>query len=334
MEKISIIGAGAWGTALAQGLALEGKDITLWVREEEVFESIQDNRINDIFLPGFPLEPSIYVTRSMAEAAERSDIIIIMVPAQYVRPTLESLRGSHIDGKAVVIGSKGIEIETGALLSEVAKEELPSAVCAVMTGPTFASEIAAGLPSAVTIACQDKDVAAELRNAIGCKHLRPYITDDMIGVQIGGALKNVLAIASGIIIGKGLGESARAALITRGIAEMGVLTSAMGGRKATLMGMCGFGDVLLTCTSLQSRNFSLGHELGKGTKLQDVLNSRHSVTEGVHTAKAALKIADKYAVDMPIAETVYACLHGDMSIEEAIESMLSRPFKKELGAKK
>lgn len=329
MEKISIIGAGAWGTALAQAIAMKGRKVTLWAREDKVIKDIAETRENVDFLPGIKLHEDILIESSLIKAAEVSDIIIIMTPAQHVRSTLQAIRGDHMKGKPVVIGSKGVEIKTGLLMSEVVAQEIPDAVCAIMSGPTFAAEIARAMPSAVTLACENKDVAESLSNAIGCRHIRPYITTDMIGVQIGGAFKNILAVACGIAMGKELGESARAALVTRGIAEMSSLTSAMGGKKETLMGMCGFGDIFLTCTSMQSRNFSLGFELGKGQSLEDLMKTRKAVTEGVHTAKAAIEIGKKYAVELPIAEAVYECLHNDISIDVMIEHMLSRPFKRE-----
>jgi glycerol-3-phosphate dehydrogenase (NAD(P)+) len=198
----------------------------------------------------------------------------------------------------------------------------------VMTGPCFAREVAMGLPTGVTVACADKDKAADIANMIGCRNLRPYVTDDIMGAQIGGAVKNVLAIACGAIYGMKMGENAKAALITRGIAEMGRLAKAMGADEKTLMGMCGFGDVMLTCSSMQSRNFSLGAMLGEGRTLNDIMAERQSVTEGVHTAKALKKLAYNNAVDMPIAESVYQCLCENLPLHEGIEQLLDRPFTK------
>lgn len=331
MRKIGVIGAGAWGTALAQTLSgpdASGTDreVILWAREPEVAAAINEQHENTVFLPGVPLHKNIRATDSLSGTAE-CDTLLIVTPAQYVRSTLVGLKGEIAKGKPVVICAKGIEMNTGHLLSQVADEEVPNATIAILTGPTFASEIARGLPSAVTIAARDKDVAAEIRDALASKTLRPYVTDDLLGTQIGGAVKNVIAIAAGIIIGKKLGESARAALITRGLAEMGRLASAMGAKRETLMGMCGVGDLMLTCSSMQSRNYSLGIQIGEGRSLQDILGERKAVTEGVHTAKALTVMSRKHAVDMPISEAVNNCLNEGMDIDDTIDAMLERPLR-------
>ncbi len=331
MQKIGIIGAGSWGTALAQCLANGGKDVMLWSREPEVVESVNSKHENVIFMPGVPLHESIEATDSMSKTAD-CDTLLVVTPAQYVRGTLESLKGDIAEGKPVVLCSKGIEIESGLLMSQVAFEEVPNATIAVLTGPTFAAEIVRNKPSAVTIAAHDKDVAQEIREGLSSKYLRPYITDDLIGTQIGGAVKNVVAIACGIVTGRGMGESARAALMTRGLAEMGRLAAAMGAKKETLMGMCGVGDLMLTCTSMQSRNYSLGIQLGEGKALQDIMDERKgkAVTEGVHTAEALKIMAKKHAVDMPIADIVHKCVGEGASIDECIEEMLDRPLRPEI----
>jgi glycerol-3-phosphate dehydrogenase (NAD(P)+) len=322
--KIGVIGGGAWGTALAQVLSVSGKDVILWAREPEVVESIRDKRENTSYLPDIILSKTIEVTDSLNKAAE-ADILLMVTPAQYLRSTLMAIKG-ETEGKPVVICSKGIELQSGLMLSQIAEEEAPKAHIAVLTGPTFASEIASGLPSAVTIAAKDKDIANDLVENLGCRTLRPYTTDDLIGTQIGGAIKNVMAIACGIVSGKQLGDNARAALLTRGISEMSRLASAMGAHKTTLMGMCGIGDLMLTASSMQSRNYSLGYMLGEGRTLQEIMDERNSVTEGVHTASALKTLADSNAVEMPIAETVYEILHKGISVDEAIDSLLSRPF--------
>ncbi|MCB9990622.1 MAG: NAD(P)-dependent glycerol-3-phosphate dehydrogenase [Rhodospirillales bacterium] len=331
MQKIGIIGAGAWGTALAQCMAGGGMDVLIWAREPEVAESINTKHENELFIPGVPLNPAIEATTSMSKTAD-CDTILIVTPAQHVRSTLESLKGDIAEHKPIVICSKGIEIDTGLLMSQVAKEEVPNATIAILTGPTFAAEIARGMPSAVTIAAKDKDVAQEIREGLASKHLRPYITDDLIGTEIGGAVKNVIAIACGIAVGRGLGESARAALMTRGLAEMGRLASAMGARKETLMGMCGVGDLMLTCSSMQSRNYSLGVELGQGKSLEDIMEARKgkAVTEGVHTAAALKTMARKHAVDMPICEIVHKAVGEGIPIEDCIAELLDRPLRPEM----
>lgn len=331
MQKIGIIGAGAWGTALAQCLANGGLEVVLWAREPEVVESINQNHENTLFMPGITLDERIEATDSMSKTAD-CDTLLIVTPAQHVRGTLESLKGDIAEGKPVVLCSKGIEIDTGLLMSQIAEEEVPNATIAILTGPTFAAEIVRGLPSAVTIAAKDKDVAQEIREGLASKHLRPYITDDIIGTQIGGAVKNVIAIACGVAMGRGLGESARAALMTRGLAEMGRLAAAMGARKETLMGMCGVGDLVLTCTSMQSRNYSLGVALGEGKTLADIMEERKgkAVTEGVHTAAALMTMARKHAVDMPIAEIIHKCVGQGVPIDDCIEEMLDRPLRPEV----
>lgn len=328
MQKIAIIGGGAWGTALAQTMANAGRDVIIWAREPDVVHAINTEHRNKEYLPDTQLNPSITATDSLTEAAE-SDALLLCTPAQHIRSTLQSLKAELADGKPCIICAKGVEMETGLLLSDVAKEVVPGAAIAILTGPTFAAEIVAGLPSAVTVAAKDKDVAKEIREALSNKTLRIYTTDDMLGAQIGGAVKNVIAIACGIIHGKGLGESARAALVTRGLAEMSRLASAMGAKKETLMGMCGVGDMILTCSSVQSRNFSFGVELANGKNADDIIASRNGVTEGVYTAKALKVMARNYAVDMPISGAVNALIEGEAAIEEIIEKMMERPTKRE-----
>ena len=329
MQKIGVIGAGAWGTALAQCIANGGHNVIMWAREPDVVKSInQDNR-NSIFLPDIDLNSNISATDSLTEVTTECDVLLIATPAQSVRPTLQSLKADVGEGKPFVICAKGIELETGFLMSQVVEEVVPNASFGILTGPTFASEIARGLPSAVTIAAKDKDIAQQIIDGISNRSLRTYITDDVLGAQIGGALKNVIAIACGVIEGRGMGESARAALITRGLAEMARLANAMGARKETLMGMCGVGDIVLTCSSLQSRNFSLGVALGQGKKMEEVLKDRRSVTEGVSTSRALKVMAQNHAIDMPISEAVHLCLNEGMSIEDAIEKMLDRPMRSE-----
>lgn len=330
MEKIGIIGAGAWGTALAQSLANNGRDVTLWAREQRVVEGINETHENPVFMEGIKLNPLIKATESLSQMSD-CDIILLTTPAQHVRTSLQALKGNLGDGKPLVICAKGIELESGLLLSQVVQEEVPDATIAVLTGPTFAREIASGLPSAVTIAADNKEIAQEIREVVRSRTLRAYITDDLIGAQIGGAVKNVIALACGVIVGRELGESARAALLTRGLAEMSRLAAAMGAKKETLMGMCGVGDLMLTCASMQSRNFSMGFALGQGKTLDEIMENRKgkAVTEGVHTAKALTVMARNLAVDMPISDIVYRCLNEDITIEQAIEEMLARPIRSE-----
>ncbi len=323
MQSIGVIGGGAWGTALAQVFAKNGRDTTLWAREPEVVNSIRQHHQNSVFLPGVELSKSLNATGSLDDIAKK-DILVLVSPAQYVRTTLGSLK-KDLNDKPVVICAKGIEIGTGLLLSQVAEEVAPKAKISILTGPTFAAEIARGLPGAVTLACKDELLAKQLQSSLGSKFFRTYVTDDVAGAQVSGAIKNVIAIACGIIHGRNMGDSARAALVTRGLAEITRLTIALGGKKETMLGLCGIGDLMLTCSSMQSRNFSLGAALGQGKTLEEVLGPRKEVTEGVHTAKATIELAKKLKVEMPITTAVNKCLNEGLSVDKAIEELLSRP---------
>ncbi|NCC22827.1 MAG: NAD(P)-dependent glycerol-3-phosphate dehydrogenase [Alphaproteobacteria bacterium] len=328
MQKVGVIGAGAWGTALAQSLSNAGREVVLWAREPDVAAAINTTHENPAFLPGVPLNENIVATESLTRAAD-CDALLIVTPAQFVRNTLESLKGDITSGIPVVICAKGIELKTGNLMTQVAAEIVPNALVAILTGPTFAREIAMGLPAAVTLATKDRDIAHELVEGLSSKTFRPYVTDDVLGAQIGGAIKNVIAIASGVVVGKKLGESAKAALVTRGLAEMGRLASTMGAKKETLMGMCGMGDLMLTCSSMQSRNFSLGVALGEGRSLQEILLERgKAVTEGVHTAGALMTMARKNAVDMPIAKGVHRLVSENVPVDDVIDEILERPVRR------
>lgn len=324
MTTIGVIGGGAWGTALAQAYADAGKSVVLWAREAEVVDGINNAHENTIFLKGVKLHPALKATGSLTECAD-SDIILMVTPAQYLRAGLNAIKG-QIDGKPLVLCAKGIEIETGLLPSQIVEQETPRAKVAALTGPTFAAEIARGLPSAVTMAAQTMEDAQYLVKVLGCRNLRPYASDDLIGAQLGGAVKNVLAIACGVVHGKKLGDSARAALLTRGLSEMARLAEAMGAHRTTLMGMCGIGDLMLTASSMQSRNFSLGAALGEGRVLADILAERVAVTEGVHTAKALKLLSGRVGVEMPICDAMHSVLHGGLDINTVITGLLSRPY--------
>lgn len=329
MQTIGIIGGGAWGTALAQNFATAGKDVILWAREEEVVSSINGKHENTLFLPAVPLHPKIQATGSLSLAA-KADVLLIVTPAQHLRTTLTSVKDDLTATKPIVICAKGVEIDSGMMLSQIVTEVSAHSPVAILTGPTFAAEIARGLPSAVTLAMQNKADAETLAESLSTRSLRMYASDDLIGAQIGGAVKNVIAIACGIIEGKKLGDSARAALVTRGLAEIARLGAALGAKKETLMGMCGVGDLILTCSSIQSRNFSLGVALGQGQTLADILAKRNSVTEGVHTAKALVVMARNNAVDMPVSEAVYKCLAENADVDDVITKMLDRPVRPEV----
>ncbi len=325
---VGVLGAGAWGTALAQSAARIGREVTLWCRRDEVATSITARRENIDRLPGVTLDERLRATAKLAQAAD-ADVLIAVAPAQHTRALLASLSKMVAPGTPVVLCAKGLERETLAFMSDVAGAALPRAVPAVLSGPSFAHDVGAGLPTAVTLACADADIGARLVATLGQPALRPYLTDDVIGAEVGGAVKNVLAIGCGVVAGRRLGASAHAALVTRGFAEMRRLGAALGARVETLNGLCGFGDLVLTCSNQASRNMSLGHALGQGRRLADILAERTAVSEGVASAPAITALAARHDVDMPICAAVDAILAERASIDEAIEGLLSRPFKAE-----
>lgn len=329
MQRIGIVGAGAWGTALAAVARRAGRDVTLWAREAEVVDAVNRHHENAPFLPGVRLDRAIAATDNLMTAVGRAEAIILATPAQHSRAVAEEIAPLITPDMPVVICAKGIEAGTLKLMSEVMEDVLPGRPVAVLSGPTFAGEVARGLPTAVTLAAPTRVLGEDLVAALGGPRFRPYWSDDLIGAQIGGAVKNVLAIACGIVAGRGMGENARAALITRGLAEMVRLGAAKGARAETLMGLSGLGDLVLTCGSLESRNTSVGVALAKGETLQDILDSRRSIAEGVFSAVSVVGLARRFAIEMPISEAVHAVLHGDAAIDDAIEALLSRPFKAE-----
>jgi len=329
MQTFGIIGGGAWGTALAQVLRRAGRDVVLWAREAEVVAAIAGANENPIFLPGIKLASGIRATGDLAAAA-RADAVLLAVPAQHLRAIAASVAPHLAKAAPLVLCTKGIEENTGALMSEVAAAAAPGARLAVLSGPTFAHEVAQGLPTAVTLAAADAALGAKLVAALGGRSFRPYLSGDPIGAQVGGAVKNVMAIACGIVMGKRFGDNARAALITRGLAEMIRLAVAKGGKAETLTGLSGLGDLTLTCTGTQSRNLSLGIALGEGQALQSILAGRRSVAEGVTSSAACIALAKRLGIEMPIAQAVDAILHKGAAIDRQIEAVLARPFKAEL----
>lgn len=329
MQKISVLGAGAWGTALANILAENEKDVTLWVREKELVADIRNKKRNTMFLPDIELSANITPTNSLEQAVSDTEAVLMVIPAQFLRNTCRELRPIWKKGLPTLICAKGIEQGTGALLSEMLSEELPQAEIAVLSGPTFAEEAALNKPTALTLACKNETLGKELVETLGTKTFRPYYSADIISVQIGGAVKNVMAIAAGIVAGKQAGDNAKAALITRGLAEISRLAVALGGQAQTLMGLSGLGDLVLTANSTQSRNFSVGLELGKGRALSEILADKHTVAEGVFTATAVLQRAAKAGVEMPICEGLMKILNGETSVDSVIAALLTRPFKAE-----
>lgn len=326
---IGIIGAGAYGTALACVMRRAGNDVILWAREPEVVTAINRDAENPLFLKGVRLPPAITATNDLLEAAA-CEILLLAPPAQYMRAVTTRLQPSVAKGTPVVTCSKGIERSTCALMSQVIAETLPQARVAVLSGPSFATDIAANLPAGVTLACADLALGERLANTLGTARFRTYLSDDVIGAHVGGVLKNVIAIACGISLGKKLGDSARATLIARGLAETARLGVAMGARLETFLGLSGAGDFILSCNSPRSRNMSLGVALGEGRKLADILAERTTVQEGVHSAESIAELARRYQLDMPIALAVDAVLNHGATVDTAIATLLAHARGKEL----
>lgn len=324
-QSIGVIGGGAWGTALAETAAKAGRDVTLWCVEPEVADAINASHENPVYLPGVSLSPSIRATAEIGDLGG-SGAVLAVAPAQHMRSVLRAFAPHAGDAMPILLCSKGIERDTLKLMTGVLSEEIPSAIPAVLSGPSFAIDVAKGLPTAVTLATSYKSLGAALMNAIGTPRFRPYWSGDLVGAEVGGAVKNVLAIACGISEGKGLGKSAHAALIARGYAEMTRLAVALGAERETLAGLCGLGDLVLTCSSMQSRNMSCGVALGEGTPLESILKDRKAVTEGVATAPAVVQLSHECKVRMPICEAVAAILAGTVSVDDAMEMLLNRPF--------
>jgi glycerol-3-phosphate dehydrogenase (NAD(P)+) len=320
-QRIAVIGAGAWGTALANCAARAGRDVTLWARDPAAVAALTSKRESPR-LPGIRLDDRVAATGAIADTAS-ADVILLVVPAQDLRTAATALAPHVAKGAPVIACAKGIERGTHRLMTEIIAETLPGAVPAILSGPSFAADVARGLPTAVTLACTDEQTAAALARALGSQTFRPYHTTDVRGVEIGGAAKNVLAIAAGIVQGRKLGASATAALVTRGFAELVRFGRALGARAETLTGLSGLGDLILTCSSPQSRNFSLGIALGEGRTPEGKL------AEGAFTARALVELANEKQVEMPIAIAVAAVLDGKLSVDQAIESLLTRPFRAE-----
>lgn len=326
--SVGVIGGGAWGTALAQSCARGGLSVTIQAREPEVVESINARHENEAFLPGVKLDPGVTAVADL-EALSGADFILAVPPAQHMRSVLKAFAPHVREGTPIVLCSKGVERGTLELMTEVLRETVPQARPAVLSGPSFAADVVRGLPTAVTLACPDTALGEQLVRAVAAPTFRPYLADDLIGAEVGGAIKNVLAIACGISEGRGLGKSAHAGLITRGFAEMTRIGVALGGRAETVAGLCGLGDLVLTCSSPQSRNMSVGLALGQGLTLYQALEGKRSVAEGVDSAPAVRQLVARLGVEAPICEAVAAILAGEIDVDQAIDGLLNRPLKAE-----
>jgi glycerol-3-phosphate dehydrogenase (NAD(P)+) len=326
--RIAVIGAGAWGTALAQ-VAIRGGEVTLWAREPEVAAGIASEHENVPFLPGFKLDPKIRATSDLAEAGAGVEAVMLVVPAQFLRSVARDLARVLEPGVPVILCAKGIEARTGALMTEVAAEMLPGRDLAVLSGPSFAHEVARGLPTALVLASTTEGLPERMATRLARPTFRLYVSDDPVGAEIGGAVKNVLAIAAGIVEGAGLGDNARAAIITRGLAELIRLGRALGARPETLTGLAGLGDLVLTCTGASSRNHSLGFALGQGKTIAEATAGRRVVVEGVSSAHPVRARAKRLGVEMPLVEAVDDVVNASLSINDAMQRLMGRPAKAE-----
>jgi len=329
MRRLAIIGGGAWGTALAMVAHRAGSTPRLWARDPDVVATINQRHQTPLFLPGVILDPAITATTDMAVATEGVEAALLVVPAQFLRGVIRVL-GSHLRrGLPVLLCAKGIETSSLKMMSEIAAEILPISPSAVLSGPTLAAEVARELPTAVTIASGDASLGHAFIEALGSSRFRPYLSRDPVGAEIGGAVKNVLAIACGIVVGRNLGDNARASLITRGLTEMIRLGEAKGGRAETFRGLSGLGDLVLSCSSAQSRNYGLGLSLGRGRDLETALRGSRSVVEGVATAASIARLAERLGIEMPISAGVDALLHHGEAVDAVIDLLLRRPYRAE-----
>ncbi len=325
MQRIGVIGGGAWGTALALTAARAGRQVVVWDRDPKVAAGINQRHRNPKYLDDIDLPPSIAGVAALGELSD-CNAVLLVTPAQTIRAV--SVQAALPPATPLVVCAKGIEQNTGKLLHEVLADVLPATPTAFLSGPTFAREVARGLPTAVTLGCADTDLGGTLTAALGSSTFRPYTNPDVIGVQIGGAIKNVMAIASGIVEGRRLGENARAALVARGLAEMTRLATALGGQQATLMGLSGLGDLSLSCFSRTSRNYDFGVRLGSGEPLSELLQAA-TVVEGAPTAAAIMQRARRLRIELPICAAVDAVVHHGADLERTIHGLLARPFKTE-----
>jgi glycerol-3-phosphate dehydrogenase (NAD(P)+) len=337
MSQIAVIGAGAWGTALAIVAGRKGTHrVRLWAHEADVCSSIQRLRINQQFLPGYPIPDAVQSTTSLQAALEGARLVVSVMPSHHCRGLFEQMRPFLVPEMLIVSATKGIENGSQLRMTEVISAAIKNNAglpnVGVLSGPSFAKEVARGDPTAITVASQDKELAAQVQVELGDPRFRIYTNDDVVGVELGGALKNIIAIAAGICDGLGLGHNSIAALITRGLAEITRLVVACGGRQETMAGLAGLGDLVLTCTGGLSRNRSVGVELGKGRSLPEIIAGMHGmVAEGVFTTNAAVGLARSRGVEMPITEQMYAILHNGKTPRDAIQELMTRSAKSEIG---
>ncbi|WP_422378521.1 NAD(P)H-dependent glycerol-3-phosphate dehydrogenase [Roseibium sp.] len=328
IKTVGVIGGGAWGTALALTAARAGRDVRLWARDPGTVSEIRARRQNPRYLPGITFDEDLSATSSLDDVAD-ADALLLVTPAQTTRAMLGALKKTEKVRGPLVLCAKGIEQSSGLLLSKVLGEELPGIEPGILSGPSFADDVARGLPTAVTVAANSAKTALSLCEALQSPCFRPYASIDILGAQIGGSLKNVLAIACGAVVGRKLGASAQAALTARGFAELTRLGTAMGAQGETLTGLSGLGDLVLTCSSSQSRNFSFGLRLGEGFKASELISAGGKLAEGAYSARVAVKLARKYEVDVPICETVAQMIDEDLSIDDALNTLMARPLKSE-----
>ena len=326
--NISIIGAGAWGTALAEVISRQGNQVNLWAREDDVVKSINTLNENTLYLPNIKLSELI-IAQNNLDNVINCDLLLMVTPSQFMRSVLEDIKDSLNDSIPVVLCSKGIETKTLSLMNEITESIIPKNPLAILSGPSFAIDVVNNKPTAVTLACKDLSIGKNIADSISLPTFRPYLSEDIVGAQIGGATKNVIAIAAGVVEGQNLGDSARAATIARGFSEINRLAVALGGQEETLSGLSGMGDLLLTCNSITSRNFSLGIKLGKGLSAEEATDGLSSIAEGMYSAKAIDKLSKKLGVEMPITNAVNDLIERKRSLDEIIDDLLSRPIRRE-----
>jgi glycerol-3-phosphate dehydrogenase (NAD(P)+) len=332
-HRIAVVGAGNWGTAIADLLAYKGFQTHLWVFEKEVKDHIQQFHENKLYLPDHQLSPNLSASNDLADVVSDKHLIVIVVPSHVMRNVTRQMAGHLSQGTIITSASKGIEQKTHLTMSGVIKENLPEVEAdrmAVISGPSFAGEVAQRMPTSVTVACRNPEIAARVQHVFATPYFRVYTSDDVVGVELGGSVKNVIAIASGILDGLGMGLNTRAALITRGMTEVRRLGLYLGANPRTFTGLAGFGDLVLTCTGNLSRNYTVGIQLGQGQKLQQILDEMHMVAEGVKTAKSVYNFSRKLGVAMPICHDIYRILYEDLAPKEAVYRLMTRTLKQEL----